>query len=81
MLVTGWNPSHIRVLADTIVQILNSRKLNERGVMAAMFPRVERMSSRMNVVGIVHSGWGGCIHQEKWMMIGWLWIVTISMSI
>ena len=36
MLVTGRNPSHIRVMADSIVRNLKARKLNERGVMGAM---------------------------------------------
>ena len=36
MLVTGRNPSHIRVMADSIVRNLKARKLNERGVIGAM---------------------------------------------
>ena len=36
LLVTGRNPSHIRVLADSIVRNLKARKLHERGVVGAM---------------------------------------------
>jgi len=36
LLVTGRNPSHIRVMADSIVRNLKARRLHERGVMGAM---------------------------------------------
>ena len=36
MIVTGRNSSHLRVMADSIVRNLKSRKLNERGVVGAM---------------------------------------------
>jgi len=35
MLATGRNPSHIRVLADSVVRNLKARKLNERHVIGA----------------------------------------------
>lgn len=36
MIVTGRNPSHIRVLAESVVRNLKDRKLHERGIVGAL---------------------------------------------